>query len=191
MAAQIQRMKRTVLCVALTTAFPMKFAASFIRFPDRLRRVLPRSFPFFDLHFVLVAERLHFQLHQQHQVVRVALELAVRAFCLRAARPGFPLLHFAFEFAKHLLDVPPAFVDDDELVRGQRQLVGEVGVMRPIARIGVVDAPQRGTLGVADEVVAAYPFVARIGEVDEIGRANFRSAVGFLDGDEIDPAVVL
>jgi hypothetical protein len=63
--------------------------------------------------------------------------------------------------------------------------------MRPVARIGVVDAPQRGSVGVADEVIAADAFVARVGGVDEVGRAGLRRAVGFLDGDEIDPAVVL
>jgi hypothetical protein len=40
-------------------------------------------------------------------------------------------------------------------------------------------------------VVAANAFVARIDRVDEVARADFRRAIGFLNGDEIDPAVVL
>ena len=71
--------------------------------------------------------------------MRQALELAVRTLRLRAARPGFPLLHLALELAEHFLDVPPAFVDDDKLIRGQGQLVGEVGVLRPVARISIGD----------------------------------------------------
>ena len=40
-------------------------------------------------------------------------------------------------------------------------------------------------------MVAGYAFVARICGVYEVARADFRRAVGFLDGDEIDPVVVL
>lgn len=40
-------------------------------------------------------------------------------------------------------------------------------------------------------MVAGYTFVARICRVDEVARADFRRAVGFPDGDEIDSAVVL
>jgi hypothetical protein len=63
--------------------------------------------------------------------------------------------------------------------------------MCPVARIGVGDAAQLDTVGGADEVVAADAFVARICGVDEVARADFRRAVRFLNGDEIDPVVVL
>ena len=47
MWARSQRMKRTVLCVALMTARPMKFVACAMGCPSRLRRVPPRWIPFF------------------------------------------------------------------------------------------------------------------------------------------------
>ena len=47
MWARSQRMERTVRCVALMTARPMKFVACARGFPYRLRRVSPRRIPFF------------------------------------------------------------------------------------------------------------------------------------------------
>ena len=96
--------------------------------------------PLFYLHLILKPELFHFPFRQQRQVVREALELPVRTFRLLAARPGFALLHLPLKLVEHFLDVPPAFVDDAEQVRRQCHLVGEVGVMRPVARIGVGDA---------------------------------------------------
>ena len=120
-----------------------------------------------------------------------AFKDSVVTLCGFRASPRFPFLHFALKLVKNLLDAPSVFVDNDELIGGDFHLVGQVNVGGSIRGIGVGNAPQDFAITGANEVITLDSFVAWVGGVDAVGRANTGHAVSFFPSDKINTSGML
>ena len=82
-----------------------------------------------------------------------AVKDRVALLCFQGAGPGFALVHFAFELVKKFPDVPPVFVEEDDLIGGQGVVAGEVGVDHAVLGVCVNNIPQGHAVAGGHEVV--------------------------------------
>jgi hypothetical protein len=108
-----------------------------------------------------------------------AFEEGMALLSLERTGPGFALVHFAFELMENFLDVPTVFVEQNELIGRQGEVVGEVAVGHADFGIGVNDAPQDYSVRGADAVVGGESGFIWLAAVELVEGADFGGAVGF------------